>query len=246
VNQDCFTVTLDEVKARGSSSKDVIYGCLWDWAPQDYLNNGWEQGNTLNEQYAILPPFAEGTLATSSGYKQGTLAITDKCTDPAAVMKWVDQYYSEEGAIVGKNGVEGISWEWLEDGTWDAIMDEEGKSMINGYNKVQGAANHPGLYPTEFQLKNANVSWITGEHAEIVKVAAEPWPSLQYNEEEKETLSVVHTDIKEYVWEYLSNVVIGEMDLESTWDAYLDTLNDMKLNELKTIVQNAYTSATAK
>ena len=240
VNQDCFTITLDELKARASSNKDHIYGCFWDWASYDYIVDGWNPENTSRDDWSFLPPFTEGTLPTSSGYKQGTLAITDKCTDPAAVIAWADQFYSEEGALIGKNGVEGISLEWLEDGTWDAIYDAEGNSMINGYTKVQGYANHPGLYPTEFQLKNVSVALVTREAAEIVKVAADPWPTMQYTEEETNKLSVVKTDINGYVWEYLSNVVVGKMDLNSTWDNYVKTLNDMGLEDYNKIVQDAY------
>ena len=36
----------------------------------------------------------------------------------------MDFFYSEEGARVAWMGIEGVSYEWLEDGTWDFIIPE--------------------------------------------------------------------------------------------------------------------------
>lgn len=239
VNQDLFTISLSEMRARHAAYDDVTVGMVYDYTPGNYINADLKAAGGV-DQYRIMPPFTEGTLPIFNGIIGGTLAITDKCENPEIILAWVDQYYGEEGAIISKNGVEGISWAWNADGTWTDLKNDKGESMINGYTKIQGTTNHPGLYPTEFMSKQTGQSICFANQNEIVAMGAEPWPPMVFTEEEQDTLSVIKTDIYTYVWEYVANVVTGKADLESTWDNYLKTLNDMGLEDMNKIMSDVY------
>ena len=72
-----------------------------------------------------------------------------------------------------------------------------------------------------------------------------PLPVLQISSEDNEELSVLKTDITGYVDEYTAKVVTGELDLEESWDNYLDTLEKMGVDRFFEIYKTAYDAAIA-
>ena len=249
INQDCFTFDWSGLQPKATAGEDIIVGMFWDFQPVGFV----PKGATSSEgegiyAFDMLMPFTEGTLPLSHGYvKAGILCITDACEDPGAVLAWADQYYTDEGAVVALYGVEGETWEWNDDGTWAELKDEEGNSLVTGATRIQGDAYHPAKYPTEeFESKNAGYDKFDAQLAELISMGAEPWPTLSYTEEENEERSTLKTDIRDYVFQYLSKVVVGEYNLEETWDEYLKTLDDMGLERLTEIECAAYNRAVGK
>lgn len=72
-----------------------------------------------------------------------------------------------------------------------------------------------------------------------------PLPRMNYSSEEREELSVLTTDIHGYVDEYTAKVVTGELDLNESWNDYLDTLGEMGVDRLFEIQKKAYDAAIA-
>lgn len=249
INQDCFTFDWSGLQPKATAGEDIIVGMFWDFAPTGFV----PAGATSSEgegiyAFDMLMPFTEGTYPLTHGYvKEGILCITDVCEDPGAVLRWADQYYTDEGAIVALYGVEGVTWEWNDDGTWQELKDEEGASLVTGATRIQGDAYHPAKYPTEeFESKNVGYDKFDAQLAQIISMGAKPWPTVSYTEEESEEMSMLKPDINDYVFQYLSKVMTGEYDLDSTWEEYLGTLEDMGLERMKEIYYAAYNRAAGK
>lgn len=241
INQDAFTISLDSLKAKASAG-DIILGMFWDFTPVAYTKGAASSWDEVVQCYDVLKPFSEGTYPTTSGVINGTFAITDKCTDPSAVMAWVDQFYGEEGAKLAYWGVEDVNWKYNDDGMIEEILQEDGTTMVTDRYKIMGVFNHPGSKPSTESLEkkvNGVRKWEV-QLAEIARTAAAPWPVMSYTAEENSELSVLQTDIHDYLWSYFASVVTGEVELESTWEEYLVTLEEMGLQRLKEIQTTVY------
>ena len=67
----------------------------------------------------------------------------------------------------------------------------------------------------------------------------ELFPKLSYTEDELKKRATYEADINPYIQQYEAQVISGEADLESTWDEYVATLNNMGLQDLISINQAA-------
>ena len=59
------------------------------------------------------------TYVNSPLVSVGAFVITDKNPHPEATVRWIDHFYSDEGARLFFMGVEGITYTTLEDGSVD-------------------------------------------------------------------------------------------------------------------------------
>ncbi len=124
----------------------------------------------------------------------------------------------------------------------EEILQEDGTTMVTDRYKIMGVFNHPGSKPSTESLEkkvNGVRKWEV-QLAEIARTAAAPWPVMSYTAEENSELSVLQTDIHDYLWSYFASVVTGEVELESTWEEYLVTLEEMGLQRLKEIQTTVY------
>ena len=69
------------------------------------------------------------------------------------------------------------------------------------------------------------------------------FPYLNYTDEESKTISTLTTDIRSYVNQYFAQVVTGDLTLEDSWEDYLNTLNQMGLEQMFSIYQASYERA---
>ena len=72
-----------------------------------------------------------------------------------------------------------------------------------------------------------------------VKTCAD-YPQVTYTSDEQAERSTLLTDITTYIQTMKAQFIIGETDIESGWQTYLDTLNAMGLERLLEIEQQAY------
>ena len=70
--------------------------------------------------------------------------------------------------------------------------------------------------------------------------SSNPLPVLTWTDAESKERSTYLADIQPYVDQYRAAVATGDQDLDATWDAYINTLNQMQLQRLVEIDQAAY------
>ena len=68
-------------------------------------------------------------------------------------------------------------------------------------------------------------------------------PNLSYNEDEVDRVTTIKTDLGNYTGQAIAQFISGEMDPETDWDSYINTLNQIGLEELLEIEQEAYNRA---
>lgn len=201
-------------------------------------------------EVALSGPNGERLFTSARGHigSRGAFLISSECKYPEAAIRWIDYFYSEEGSKMMFLGVEGVSYQQNEDGSYD-FLDEivnnipEGSSfdqVVSKYVPYAGGALPTIIYEEFFK---------GGETQPIPKVASANmapflpnnlWAPFSFTAEESERMVALETDISSMVKQRTAEFVQGKVSLDE-FDGYVEQLNKMGLEELKAIYTEAYT-----
>ena len=169
--------------------------------------------------------------------------ITSLRENVEKAVSFMDFFYSEEGARVAWMGIEGVSYEWLEDGTWDFIIPEgEDTTTIRARYTLQPGGGNASAYP-EAWLSTANSSeqWFISQNSELAlsnpEAFAERYPIIVYDDRTQSELDTIATDINSYVDQMMAEFIVGRTDIDAEWENYCTTLENMRLNDMLAIMQ---------
>ncbi|MBO0991660.1 extracellular solute-binding protein [Bacillus sp. SD088] len=175
----------------------------------------------------------------------GSFVITKENPNPAATVRWMDYFYSDEGARLYYMGVEGETYEKTADGKYEYV--DKIKNPAEGLTMEQEIAKHltwlggvQGIIKEDYfqGSENAPASLEAAKKIEPY-VADEIWPAFLYTEEENKFLASAGTDISKYVTEMTDKFISGDEPL-SKWDEYVKTIETMGLDKYMEIQQAAY------
>ena len=235
-----FTQNYDQISAMGSSA-DVL-GCFTALASFQFV------GREQDEDYQILTPFEGQVYPQSTGIMHGSMMITDACEDPATLVAWADQLYSQEGGELYWLGVEGRAYVDNGDGTWSwnvggPIGDDIETIREKGTLKDQTA--FPGIQPDFCYtlITDPDEGYFISQRSKMLEYGEVTLPAMSYSTEETETIASLKADLDSYMNQYGAQVITGAMDLDDSWEDYVSTMNTMGATELFEIYQNAYNAA---
>lgn len=177
------------------------------------------------------------------------VAISASCKDPIAAVKWIDNWYSEEGYYLMNFGVEGVSYEMV-DGKpvyTDLIMNNpDGLSISEALSlNCRATAPGPGYQQApeyleqyyEYPQQTEALSLWSKNVAEAKKYKM---PNTWKSAEDANRISEIQTDLDTYVQETLWKFVTGEKNL-SEFDDFRNTLkNKFNIEEYIQIEQKYY------
>lgn len=233
---------------------DPVMGACF-YSPNAFCNPG---GTRLND-YDPVPPLKgpKGVqLAAWYPYNAavGCFAISKTCKCPEVAMRWVDWFYTWEGAVRSRIGREGEQFEWRRAKEGELGLD--GKQALWIKVKPIGIAQNyfwgQGPWPQQFDHSSQsacdNIYEACGMERRWYAAAKlyEPYkpkevvPPLWVPKEKNSRLAQLQTEISDYVLESSARFVTGDLNVQNDWDKYTKTLNDMGLAEYLSILQSAY------
>lgn len=211
-----------------------------------YIDAGTEIGYDYVQIDGLLSDRNDTRMVTAmTGITTGQVAITSANSYPEATARLLDYFYSEEGGITCYVGVEGISWEWIDEeaGTWDKIAPPEYDTpetfrasvgtLVNGwcgycdpvFNAGQGSEN--AMYLNEMSMQS--FPYFVNE-----------FPSLALSDEDNEIVQMYATDLETYIDQCRARFITGEDDIEAMWYSYVQRCNDMGVLQITEIYQTYY------
>ena len=95
----------------------------------------------------------------------------------------------------------------------------------------------PPIYNAGNQNPDESFLW---KQRRVAIDSSNPLPVLTWTDAESKERSTYLADIQPYVDQYRAAVATGDQDLDTTWDEYINTLNQMQLKRLVEIDQAAY------
>lgn len=169
--------------------------------------------------------------------------ITKVNEHPAETVKWIDYFYSDEGIESYFMGVKGETYEIAEDGTpqfTDFVKaNPDGLNMeeaLGSYVCWSGGANPSVADDLHFGNHLIPETTVNAANALMPYTPEEVWGVFNYSVEDAERLSVLTTDIDNYISDMTARFITGEESLDK-WDEYKAQIERMGLEEYKEIVQ---------
>lgn len=243
IEQNLYTLEYDQFLANGEEGK---YASIVFYAPIDLF--GEEVGSKYVGALPLEGPYGDQKWVQYANpvLHIGKFAITNENEHPEASVRWVDHFYSDEGAELWYMGIEGETFEYDSDGNpkyLDKITDSsEGLSKNQELVKYLGwvGVGAPGILKEKyFDGSEAAPQPVATAEALEPYLIDEPWPAFTYTEDEAKILSSVGSDIEKYTEEMRDKFITGDESL-SDWDEYVDTLESMGLDDYMEIQGAAY------
>ena len=233
-----------------------------------------DSNNEVYRQYQCISPLEgpDGTRITPyfkySGLETGSFSITDKCSNPAAVLRWVDYFFSEKGDISAQFGAdEGKDWVWEPNDGSVGLNGEPAMYKISDEAQYSSEVqNHDWqdlvirYAPAEYRLGAATDPDVdTGTSAGLEKLLydatkekQEPYgqnpengdldvlPDLKMTADESTELQTIQVEVKNYINSAKVAFITGTKSLDDDWDTYLKELDACGLQTMIDIYQAAY------
>lgn len=239
LQQDIFATDFAAFTAAGTEG---LLGSCAIQAPAGFFG---EEG----ENYVALQPLVRSAgdepawhAVRSELSSIGNFVMTDNCEHPIELARWMDFWYSEEGARLFFLGVEGESYHEV-DGELELLPE-----ILEAGSVDEGLKEHViylgGWYPgwaTDDWFRGVETSEQSTEGAKVVEPYAlsEVWPAFTFSAEESQQITTIGNDITKYADEALAAFVTGERSLEQ-WADHVATFEQIGLPDYLAAHQTAF------
>ena len=174
------------------------------------------------------------------------VSISATCADPELAMAWLDYWFSEDGILLYNFGLEGTDYELDDDGTpkfTDAVLNNEFGLNASNYMRCRCA------YGT---MPSLMLRYRTGYlNSDLVNEAWDVWTSnldgtmaissnVTMTTEQKEEEGRKASDILTYANQMVAQFAIGDADIDTQWDSFVEDLKSMGIEDCIALEQEAY------
>lgn len=176
--------------------------------------------------------------------------ITTSCANPELAAKWLDYWWSQEGAYLSWYGLEGITYEIGDDGTpqyTDLVLNnpdglDRQTAVANFAFNAGGSWLGRHLVTATQKLNTADGETNVQLNAEAIFSAPKKniklSESISFTDEEGVELSSLQTAVKTLIEEYMVNYISGTDT--TSFDDFRNKLNDFGAQRVCEIYQAAY------
>ena len=195
------------------------------------------------DQYEMLQPLTFGGKQVyrdlTGDVVYGTFALTSACHDPAAMLRWVDTLYSEEGGMMAQAGLENEEYEWNPDGTWDWIDSAETvANRVLPSVSIASGGNAPGYTPVSFQLlyDDDQTHRAVASQQALKQVSVLPYPPVCMSAEDVARVAEIWKELGPWTEQRLVWFVTGEWELDDAhWNEFTSGMAERGCEELTAI-----------
>lgn len=256
IDKDAFTI--DTAGTRNKAANNLIGATV---GPMSLLTSIVENAKGTDAEWIGVgyPRVAEGvpTSYIQSARNEWTAnvgsVITKDCSEEELIiaLQFLNYAYTEEGMMYWNFGEEGVSYTLNSQGEpeWTELVTNDPLGIDAAASKYSGAGSYPmGVQMETFvQMKNSKAAaaavykWIENSDAPASRVPTQ----LLYTDEENLIYTEKFAAIKTYVSETSLKFITGEISLDE-YDAFIEQLNKLGLQECQKIQQAAYDRFMAK
>ena len=170
---------------------------------------------------------------------RGTI-ISANCEYPELAAQLLDYLYSDDGILLAAYGVEGVSFEYDDNGTpqiTDLVMNNpDGLDFSICVIKYMSSTDCPTLQSmgrytqayTEAQIKSMDIWRMTGESHLV--------PGTVWEDDNKSQFNTLMTDIEIYMLENILPFVMGERSMDQ-WDEFITELDSQFGADIETCTE---------
>lgn len=188
----------------------------------------------------VAPPASKDKLLLKRDTTWNHYGITSYCEDPVLAIRWIDYVWgSEEGVTINEWGIEGLSFEYDENGdkyfTDYVLNNPDGLDPYNALRSL-GSANTI-LVRTPAEVYAAlNPDYVIEYGESLLDQRIEPFPQVMATEEEQTVIDRIQPDLTTYCDECVDKFIAGIMPM-SEFDSFVEKLYEIGLEELLAVKQ---------
>jgi len=254
IDQDAFTTdraAMDAAILSGTSGAVIGPG---GGAVGPWLLAAWNNDDHDFDLVATRFPTFDANVWTSHGGtsndladgSRGHAAITTSSTEVEVVTRLLDFAFSEEGHLLHNFGIEGVSWNWVGDVPTftEAVTAHPDRTFAQALTYFsRGAFNGPfnqdPWYLYQFyaldQQKHALVAWRQQDNPEATVL-----PPVSFTASEATTIRTRMADVETFRREQIALFITGVNPItDDSWNAFVTTMNNMGVPEVRDIHQTA-------
>lgn len=179
-----------------------------------------------------------GQFNTRTGATGVCIAATTEY--PELILRWLDYGYSEEGSLLGNYGLEGVTFNYDNDGNvtfTDLILDNPDGLT---FNQALAVYMHPGTGPRlndwEREMKGINEDSVNAMQTWVHDGAYVYPDKVTMSAEEGAELNNVMSDIETYVSTMILKFITGQESFDQ-WDSYVQYIEGSGLDQAVAIKQ---------
>ena len=249
LDPEIFTQDSSMVDAKTKDPNGSLSGIGFGWTADAVFS-------TNNKDYVVVPalagPDGKRYAEHSPEYldqSRNELVITTKCANPAKLLQWADDFYTDETSLQTYYGSIADGKIKADGGKYEVLVPEDGSSLDTSAWSYSFRDFGPKYMSKEFE---ANVV-LPKDQGDGVKLADDSinaeyitstFPVVSYTTDQTMEVANLSTDIYSYVKSQFAHWVV-DGGIETEWDAYLAQLDAMGLQRLLEIQTEAYNAYTA-
>lgn len=257
INENAITndYSMFQSLSRGNENGEALVGVVYGWEETDKF------GNNLADQYVALSPLSYDLDGESydarwtydySGLNMSTnrACVSAKCKDKEAALRFLDQFYTQSGSVQVLFG--GIS---------DGNVSETGDNAYK-VNDPQDPAVDPGTWKWTYSFADNGPMYIRRSttiqmtqdmdnalrereayDSTLAKVSDDdyyPQMFMKYTEDEQNEMAVIQANVTNITDNQWGLWLVGDEDVDATWDAYVANVEAAGLPRLLEIRQAAF------
>lgn len=244
-----------EIFTRGNTARDVLFandtgGSVHDWfASTANFNDKMKPTIPDFSLRPIAPPASQSgkvfevTKRNPLGNNAGW-AISAKTKDPAAVLRYLDFWWTEEGRRLHNFGIEGETYTMINGKPifTEAVLNEP--SVVDYLIKTTGAQlNIGGRQDFAYEEQWTNKIALEGVELYVDNNYFDmdyQVPKLNFTLEEDKRIKELFPRIETYVMETSQKWFMGGEPVEENYDKYLQQLKTLNLDEVLDVYNTAY------
>ncbi len=205
----------------------------------------------------VGPVRSEGDSNLFTAYSEpmssNALSISTQCETPEIAVAWCNFWFTELGSSLVDYGVEGLSWEWGDDGQkhfTELVTNNPDMTLTVAMNYYALGVEWTGVRSSDYiRMRDT--------YSDITRTCIDTWtawrddtntrslPTLSLTSEESEEFNSLYADISTYADESIAKFITGDLSL-SQWDTFVETLQEMGIEQCVAIYQAALDRYNAK
>lgn len=246
IDREAFSLESSQMFSKLSAGSEPTVGAFLGWSPDQItgVDYSWDYDSPVVP--LVGPDGHQAAGYMNAQIDVGIFAITNSNQHPEATIRWVDRAFEPEMSFKLRQGPNRVNK--LPDGTYEIIPEPEGFSAgewrvkETPYNSfVYGFTDEQQGLLDVTNLKAGHIDPDSPEWYEIRKPYLEKWiyPRVLFSDEQYNGINRYETDIVNYT-DQMAGEWITRGGIEEQWDNYIQTLNQMGLEDFVDIYQTAY------
>lgn len=178
----------------------------------------------------------------------GSYVITTACKYPEVALRWADYFYSDEGSLFFYYGDEGVTYDALDDGTYqfnDTVLSDfhSGRNSYDGcavYVSLYGYGNTPTMTKVPYNSADDNKGIALEAANALIEDCAIAWPAFTFTKQEQRIIEDNKSDIDKYVASMRDSWIMGTATLDdASWQQFVNTIQNMGVQDVLEVYEAA-------